>query len=136
MHEIYFHKNANAELMLPPNFKQQRLQIMTAKIDFLWKINMYKTLPSARVKDAVAVAAHISYLLRDCAGTFDELPLGEAVSGAELQGSSLLDQVDAAMAQLLHPCLDLETNLKAQPGINLYCVQASRFCLDKMRTMS
>lgn len=73
---------------------------------------MYKLLPSATLKDAVAVSVYIAYLLRDCAGTFDELPFGEAVSGAELQGSSFLDQVDAAMAQLLHPRLYMETNLK------------------------
>lgn len=59
-----------------------------------------------------------TYLLCDCAGTLDELPLGEAVSGAELQGSSLLDHVNTAVAQLLHPCLYLETNLKAQRGID------------------
>lgn len=56
----------------------------------------------------------VAYLLHDCAGTLDELPLGEAVSGAELQSSSFLDQVDTAMSQLLHPCLDLEANLKVQ----------------------
>ncbi len=72
-----------------------------------------KKLPSAWVKDAVPVCVHIAYLLCDCAGTLDELPFGEAVGGTELQGSSLLDQVDTAMAQLLHPCLYLETNLKA-----------------------
>ena len=31
---MYLHKNANAELMLRPNIKQQRKKIMTAKIDF------------------------------------------------------------------------------------------------------
>lgn len=56
---------------------------------------------------------HIAYLLRDCPGTLNELPFGEAVCGAELQGSSFLNQVDTAMAQLLHPCLYLEANLKA-----------------------
>lgn len=64
----------------------------------------------------------MAYLLHDCAGTLDELPLGEAVSGAELQSSSFLDQVDTAMAQLLYPCLYLEANLKAQPRINLYLI--------------
>lgn len=67
---------------------------------------------SARVKGAVTVC--VADLLHDCAGTLNELPLGEAVSGAELQSSSFLDQVDAAMSQLLHPCLDLEANLKVQ----------------------
>lgn len=59
------------------------------------------------------LSVHIAHLLCDCASTLNELPLGEAVSGAELQGASLLDQVDAAMAQLLHPGLYLEANLKA-----------------------
>lgn len=60
----------------------------------------------------------VCYLLHDCAGTLDELPLGEAVSGAELQSSSLLDQVDAAMAQLLDPGLYLVAHLKkAQQGV-------------------
>lgn len=67
---------------------------------------------SAQVKSAVTMC--VAYLLHDCAGTLDELPLREAVSGAELQSSSFLDQVDAAMSQLLHPCLDLEANLKVQ----------------------
>lgn len=53
-----------------------------------------------------------SYLLCDGAGTLDELPLGEAVGGAELQRSGLLHQVDAAVAQLLHPRLDLEADLE------------------------
>lgn len=83
-------------------------------------IARHKKLPYARVKDAVPVPAYIAYLLHDCAGTLDELPFGEAVSGAELQSSSFLDQVDTAMAQLLHPCLYLEANLKAQPGIHLH----------------
>lgn len=56
---------------------------------------------------------HIAYLLCDCTGALDELPFGEAVSRAELQGSSLLDQVNTAMAQFLHPRLYLEANLKA-----------------------
>ena len=55
---------------------------------------------------------HIAYLLCDCTGTLNQFPFGEAVSGAELQGSSFLNQVDAAMAQLLHPCSYLKTNLK------------------------
>lgn len=56
------------------------------------------------------------YLLHDWAGTLDELPLGEAVSGAELQSSSFLDQVDAAVSQFLNPRLYLVTNLKVQAG--------------------
>lgn len=67
----------------------------------------------------------MAYLLSDCAGTLDELPFGEAVSGAELQGSSLLDQVDAAMAQLLHPRLNLEADLKAQTGDRLTSLHRS-----------
>lgn len=62
---------------------------------------------------AVHVSTHIAYLLRDCTGALDELSFGEAVSGAELQGSSFLDQVNTAVAQFLHPWLYLETNLKA-----------------------
>lgn len=56
---------------------------------------------------------NVVYLLHDCAGTFDELPLGEAISGAELQSSSFLDQVDASVAQLLNPGLNLVANLEA-----------------------
>lgn len=51
------------------------------------------------------------YLLCDNTGTFDELPLREAVRGSDLQSSSLLDQEDAAVPQILHPVLNLETNL-------------------------
>lgn len=51
------------------------------------------------------------YLLCDNTGTFDELPLSEAVRGSDLQSSSLLDQEDAAVPQILHPVLNLETNL-------------------------
>lgn len=77
---------------------------------------------STRVEDAAPVPVYTAYLLHDCAGTFDELPFGEAVSGAELQSSSFLDQVNTAMAQLLHPCLYLEANLKAHPNIDLQCI--------------
>lgn len=55
-----------------------------------------------------------AYLLSDGTGTLNELPLGEAVSGAHLQGASLLNQVDTSMAQLLDPRLDLEAHLQAQ----------------------
>ena len=55
----------------------------------------------------------IAYLFCDCSSTLNELPFGETVSGAELQGSSLLDQTNTAMAQFLHPCPYLESNLKA-----------------------
>lgn len=51
------------------------------------------------------------YLLCDHTGAIDELPFGEAVRGSDLQSSSLLDQEDAAMSQVLHPGLDLETDL-------------------------
>jgi len=56
--------------------------------------------------------SHIAYHLCNCAGTLDELPFGKAVSGAELHGSSFLHHVDTAVAQILHPCLYLVTNLK------------------------
>lgn len=59
------------------------------------------------------------YLLHDGSGTLDELSLREAVRGAELQSSSFLDHVDAAVAQLLYPGLDLKANLKAQAGFAL-----------------
>lgn len=58
----------------------------------------------------------VVYLLHDGAGALDELPLGEAISGAELQRSGFLDQEDAAVSQLLNPSLYLVTNLKAQAG--------------------
>ena len=57
------------------------------------------------------------YLLCDSAGTLDELPLGEAVGGGDLQGPGLLDQVNAAVAQLLHAGLDLEANLDRSAGL-------------------
>ena len=70
-------------------------------------------LPPAWDNDAVAAPVHMAHLLCDGAGALDELPLGEAISGAELQGPRLLNQVDTAMAQLLHSCPYLETNLKS-----------------------
>lgn len=92
----------------------------------------HETFFSARVKDFAPVPVYTAYLLHDCTGTFDELPFGKAVSGAELQSSSFLDQVDTAMAQLLHPCLYLEANLKAHPSIDLQCILifsfASLYC--------
>jgi len=54
------------------------------------------------------------YLLCDRTGARDELPLGEAVGGRDLQRSGLLDQEDAAVAELLHASLDLETDLVAE----------------------
>ena len=51
------------------------------------------------------------YLLGDGTGTFDELSFGEAVRGGDLQSSGLLDEEDAAVSELLHPSLDLETDL-------------------------
>lgn len=91
--EKYFHKNANA-----PNFKHQRWQIT------VWQ-QQWTSFEKSRCGKTREDAVHMAYLLCDCAGAFDELPFGEGVSGTELQGSSLLDQVDAAVAQLLHPCL-------------------------------
>lgn len=52
------------------------------------------------------------YLLCDGAGAFDELSLGEAVRGGDLQGSGLLDEEDASVAELLHSRFNLETNLE------------------------
>lgn len=52
------------------------------------------------------------YLLRDHTGAVDELPFGEAVRGSDLQSSSLLHQEDAAVSEVLHPVLDLETDLE------------------------
>ena len=56
------------------------------------------------------------YLLCDGAGAFNELPLGVAVRGSDLQSSSLLDKEDAAMAKILHAGLDLETDLNDSHG--------------------
>lgn len=73
-----------------------------------------RTLPQEKKRMRTGTVA---YLLHDCAGTLDELPLGEAISGAELQSSSFLDQVDASVAQLLNPGLYLVANLEAQQVI-------------------
>lgn len=51
------------------------------------------------------------YLFCDGSGTIDELSLGETVGGGDLQSSGFLDQEDAAVSELLHPGLDLETDL-------------------------
>lgn len=56
------------------------------------------------------------YLLCDCAGTLNELPLGVAVGGAHLEGPRLLHQEDTAMAQVLHASTNLEADLWRQPG--------------------
>lgn len=53
-----------------------------------------------------------AYLLCDGAGVLDQLSLGETVRRAHLQGSGLLDQIDAAVTQLLHPSLDLRSHLE------------------------
>ncbi len=50
-------------------------------------------------------------LLCDCTGAINELSFGEAVRRSDLQSSSLLDEEDAAMPQVLHSILDLETDL-------------------------
>lgn len=60
----------------------------------------------------------MTYLLHDGSGTLYELSFRETVRGAELQSSGLLDHVDAAVAELLHPGLDLKANLKAQAGFH------------------
>lgn len=57
------------------------------------------------------------YLLCDCAGTLDELPLGVAVGGAHLEGPRLLHQEDAAVAQVLHTSANLEADLWKQPKV-------------------
>lgn len=61
------------------------------------------------------------YLFCDCTGTFNELPFGETIRGSNLQSSSLLDEEDTAMSELLHSSLDLETDLdnRTQYGTNL-----------------
>lgn len=89
----------------------------TAKnIEYRFRVQRGKSFPVQAIQNATPVSSphRVAYLLCDCAGTLNELPLGEAVGGADLQGSSLLHQVDAAMAQLLHPCLDLKAHLKSQ----------------------
>lgn len=53
-----------------------------------------------------------AYLLCDSSCTFDQLPLGEAVCGAHLERTSLLDQVDTAMPELLHTAFYLHANLE------------------------
>lgn len=54
------------------------------------------------------------YLLSDGTGTLDQLPLGIAVCGAHLEGPCLLHQEDTAMAQVLHTCANLESDLQRQ----------------------
>lgn len=54
------------------------------------------------------------YLLGDRTGTLDQLPLGVAVCGANLEGPCLLHQEDTAMAKVLHACANLESNLQRQ----------------------
>lgn len=56
----------------------------------------------------------VPYLLCDCTGTLDELPLGVAVCGAHLEGPRLLHQEDAAVAQVLHASANLEADLWRQ----------------------
>lgn len=56
------------------------------------------------------------YLLSDCAGALDELPLGVAVGGAHLEGPRLLYQEDAAVAQVLHSSANLEADLRGSQG--------------------
>ena len=55
-----------------------------------------------------------SYLLRYGAGALDQLPLGEAVRGAHLQGPGLLDQEDAAVTKLLDTRLYLTAHLREE----------------------
>lgn len=62
-------------------------------------------------------ASHSSkqaYLFSDGTGIFDQLSLGETVRRAHLKGSGLLNQIDAAVTQLLHPRLDLRSHLETQ----------------------
>lgn len=66
------------------------------------------------VPTAVSTPGAVPYLLRDCAGTLNELPLGVAVRGAYLEGPCLLHEEDAAMAQVLHTCANLEADLQRQ----------------------
>lgn len=54
------------------------------------------------------------YLLCDCTGTINELPLSKTVRRGDLQSSGLLDQKDAAVTKVLHSGFDLETNLQTQ----------------------
>lgn len=109
------------------DFKQQRWKTGRAETDALLVSQLgctysFSTLSMMFQRCCTTACCHVAYLLHDRAGTLDELPFGEAVSGAELQSSSLLDKVDTAMAQLLYPCLYLEAHLKAQPGICLDCI--------------
>lgn len=103
MQEIYFHKNAN----VATNIENE-----DAKLKEKNRLNLKKSKGFSTISFFHSPLTVAAYLLCDCTSTLDELPLGEAVSGAELQGSSLLDQVDTAMAQFLHPRLYLEPNLK------------------------
>ncbi len=58
-----------------------------------------------------------AYLLCDSTGVLDQLSFGETVCRAHLQRSGLLDQIDAAVTQLLHPSLDLRSHLEIQHDI-------------------
>lgn len=71
---------------------------------------------SPGVTVAVSDPTAAPYLLCDCAGTLDELPLGVAVGGAHLEGPRLLHQEDTAVAQVLHTSTNLEADLWRQPG--------------------
>lgn len=54
------------------------------------------------------------YLFRDGTGAFNQLPLGVAVCGADLEGPCLLHQEDTAVAQVLHTSANLESDLRRQ----------------------
>lgn len=75
-------------------------------------IVVYVALPTTKENGFVFSVRWRRYLFGDSAGAVDELSFSETVWGCDLQGSSLLDQRDTTVAQILHPGLDLETNLK------------------------
>lgn len=56
----------------------------------------------------------LCHLFGDSPGTLDELLLGVGITGAALKGTCLGDQSSTAMAQLLHPVLDVGPYLKRQ----------------------
>lgn len=75
-------------------------------------IVVYVALPTTKENGFVFSVRWRRYLFGDSAGAVDELSFSETVWGCDLQGSSLLDQRDTTVAQILHPGLDLETNLE------------------------
>lgn len=79
----------------------------------------------------------LQYLFCDIAGALNKLPLGEAVWRSDLQRSSLLDQEDATMTQLLHSCLNLETDLDTREcGNSTENVLRNKICVNAYKNSS